>query len=190
MTRIAWVLAIHIIFAVFVESAEACVDYTQDFHWLSRIETPYGPSDAVEHDGYLYVADGMSGLRVVDVRDPAMPHLPGGIPYLGDLRSIASAGDLAVAVSPELGLHVFDIATPGEPVLLATVPTEGQTLCLEVMGDLALIGGVEGKLEIFDIAQPEAPIWLATHQFGSGVRAMVVGDEVILGLRLAQARGR
>jgi hypothetical protein len=57
----------------------ACIDYSDYLHVAGSCETPANARGTVVLDGYAYVADGASGLQIIDVSDPSSPHIVGSI---------------------------------------------------------------------------------------------------------------
>ena len=59
-----------------------------------------------------YLADGEHGLQVVDIADPATPHVGGAVDTPGHAVNVALAGDRAYVADDDQGLQVIDIANP------------------------------------------------------------------------------
>lgn len=94
--------------------------------WEGDCESATGASLDAERDR-LYVAC-RSGLRIVDVSNPAAPRLIGGADDSGELPStftaVAARGDHAWYASGE-GIAEYDVSVPGMPRLLGRTPLAG-----------------------------------------------------------------
>jgi len=125
---------------------------------IGFFDTP-GEAYAVNVLGDLaYVADGSSGLRIIDVSNPQFPVELGS----GDVAYYAVAVEVAngfAYVADRLGpVHVFDVSNPNSPVLVGLVggPSSSDT---EVVGDIAYVAGPQ-RLLVLDVVDPAEPVEL------------------------------
>jgi subtilisin-like proprotein convertase family protein len=109
-------------------------------------------------DGYIYayVADGVNGLDIIDVTDPAHPAAVGhqDIDH-GWPRDVALAGDTLYLVSEFGGLYAIDVANPAAPEILdfyslSTTRIEG----IAVAEDVAYLAAGLSGLQVFDVSDP------------------------------------
>jgi hypothetical protein len=83
--------------------------------------TGYGYTDGLTMAGnYAYLADGLYGLRIVDISNPAAPMQVGKYPaepynHSGSFGKVALGGNFAYLADVEQGLWVVDISTPTAP---------------------------------------------------------------------------
>ncbi len=83
-------------------------------------DTP-GLADGVAVAGdHAFVADGTSGLQVIDISDPTNPTLAGTYDTPGNARRVAVAGNHAFVADGDVGLQVIDITDPTSPALAGT----------------------------------------------------------------------
>jgi len=203
-----------------------------------RVGHLYLPSPALDLDlagSILYVANGESGLQVVDVSIPAAPSLLGSLPTAGT-RGVAVQGDyaylaeasgaadgifglrvvvvtdpaspaglafqplpngaLAVAVQgatayvgvgsemslPEFGLYVINVATPNTPVAVGWMPTSKPVLDVEVSGGLAYLGTgfpFSGALITADVSTPSAPFIRSDYALDDAVQSVSVAFDTV-----------
>lgn len=124
-----------------------------------------------------YVADGLEGLKVLDVRDPATPVRRAHLPLLGDARDVQLRGDIAFLATTEEGLQLVDVSDPDLPRLVGEFPTEGMALAVEVADRVAYVAaGTEG-LVIVDVSAPAAPLLLGQVAIpGEAAGVQVVGS--------------
>lgn len=121
--------------------------------------------DVVVDGNHAFVADGLRGLLVYDVSDPAEPSLVGKEWLLGGGWSIAKRGDSVYLASGIYGIQVVDVSDPSAPVwvdnLFACDVVDG----VEVGGDGLVaastwVDGVtllsESRGEVLGTYEPEA----------------------------------
>jgi len=66
---------------------------------------------------YAYVADGQSGLQVIDVSNPAAPAITGTVDTPEDASGVAVAGSYAYEADCASGLQVIDVSNPAAPAI-------------------------------------------------------------------------
>ncbi len=113
---------------------------------------------------YAYVADGWSGLRVIDVSDPANPYEVGCWDangsfdiYVYDVYVVDSYAYIAAADS---GLCVIDVSDPSNPYEVGYYPVS-QAYGVHVSGSYAYLA-YGGGLKVIDVSDP-----LNLHEVGS-----------------------
>lgn len=103
-----------------------------------------------------YVADGGSGLQVIDVSNPASPLLLGSLDTTGTAMGMAAIGQYAL-VADDSDLQSVDMSNPAEPVLRNTY-SEGSFKAIAVQDQYAYIAaGPSVGLKILDISDPANP---------------------------------
>lgn len=102
-------------------------------------------SDVFVQGVYAYVAGGArSGLRVIDVSNPAAPIEVGSHATPGPLDSVYVSGSYAY-MGGSLGLRVMDVGNPAAPVEVGSYATPESAENVYVSGQYAyLAAGVEG----------------------------------------------
>jgi hypothetical protein len=104
--------------------------------------------------GYIYVADGQGGLRIIDVSDPSAPFEAGFYDTPGDADEVSVAGSFAY-VADSSGLRIIDISDPSAPFEAGFYDT-GYANDVAVSGSFAYVA-VSSGLRIIDISDPSAP---------------------------------
>ena len=89
---------------------------------IANLDTP-GEADKMFVDGeYLYIADGLAGLTVADISDPADPFIIGRAdPQTGSAQDVKVVGDYCFVSSGSGGTHVYDISDPTAPVAIQEI---------------------------------------------------------------------
>ncbi|NRA00125.1 MAG: hypothetical protein HRU01_26785, partial [Myxococcales bacterium] len=79
---------------------------------VGALDTPGWASDVEVVGGLAYVADGSSGLRVIDVSNPAAPVELGALDTPGGALNVEVVGGLAYVADYDSGLRVIDVSNP------------------------------------------------------------------------------
>jgi len=101
----------------------------------------------------VLLADGPSGLQVLDVSTPSAPTLLGGVDTPGSAYGITVHNDVAFVADYDSGLQVINVSTPSAPTLLGSVATPGSARGITVRNDVAFVADWIGGLQIFDLGQ-------------------------------------
>ncbi|MBL9172624.1 MAG: hypothetical protein JNL10_03740 [Verrucomicrobiales bacterium] len=104
--------------------------------------------------GYAYVADGLAGMTVVDLRNPAIPTRVATFETGGDARGLDLTGGFAVVAAWDRGVQILDISRPDNPVRVATVESTGFSSAVQVVGSLAYVADGPAGLQILDLGNP------------------------------------
>jgi hypothetical protein len=107
---------------------------------------------------YVYVADGTSGLTIIDVSDPTHPTLAGSYDP-GVVSDVCVRGDHAfVTMGDYAYIGVMDISDPTNPLLVGSTPISNNLRALDVSGNYAYIVGYLLGLIVVDISDPSNPV--------------------------------
>ncbi len=128
-------------------------------HTAATLDINYA-QDVTVSGGYAYMADGGSGLRIIDISDPIQPVLTATVDtdYAQD---VTVAGGYAYVADGGSGLRIIDISDPTQPALTATVDTTGAG-SVTVSGGYAYVADGSSGLRIIDISDPTQPVLTAT----------------------------
>ena len=106
---------------------------------------------------HAYVADSDSGVRIIDVSNPAVPIEVGfnstGVYAVG----VAVSGTHVYIAQHDLGFRILDVSDPAAPVEVGFRDTLGLTRAVVVSGDLAYVANGHSGLSIIDVSNPAAP---------------------------------
>lgn len=136
---------------------------------------PARAESVVAANGYVYVAAGTAGLRVVDISDPAAPIETGFYDTPGRADNLAVVGHYAYVADGDL--RIVDVSNPIAPAEVGfyDVPGMLSTPHVAIQGPYAYITG-QG-IRVLDISEPGAPVEVCAHPFASG-NVAVAGDMV------------
>ena len=97
-----------------------------------------------------------SGLRVLDVADPAHIATIGALP--GPPASAGALGDAAIYLQGGPGMQVVDLEDPRSPREVLAWPTLGRATHVASAGDLVWVTDTDaGRVHVFDGTRPDAP---------------------------------
>ena len=120
-----------------------------------------GDAEAITVSGnYAYVADGTSGLAIIDISDLVNPGAP--VYRATDYKAlnITLSGNYAYVTDQLSGLAIIDISdptNPGSPSYTATNANSGTALAVAVSGNYAYVAASFAGLVIINISDPTNP---------------------------------
>ena len=136
-------------------------------------DTPGWAGGVASSGNYIYVADGFSGLRILD--------LGGGLHEVGYYdtpsyaQNVAVFGSFAYVADAAAGLRVINISNPASPMEAGFYDTPGSVYAVAVSGSLVYVADGDSGLRI--LQYPIPPIMelnTAQHDFGS----VTIGDSL------------
>ncbi len=130
--------------------------------------------DLAVEGSYAYTADGTSGLRVIDVSNPAQPHEVGVLS--GNATLVAVRGSIA-AVGAGADVRLVDVSIPSLPVLISTYTETGQVNELDLTDSrlfMAMGDWGPGVLVAVDISDPAHPYRSGELETSAAVRAVEI----------------
>ena len=125
--------------------------------------------DAAARDGWVFVADGLGGLAVIDVRDPTAPLVAAIHETAGVAVDVTLHDDLALVAMGSAGVELIDVSEPAAPVPVGSYDSSGLAITIDTDGDLLYIADWD-DLEVVDIGDPAAPVLVGREE--TPVRAM------------------
>jgi len=113
---------------------------------------------------YAYVADGATGLRVIDVANRAAPMEVGFCDTPGFANDVALAGDYAYVADEGGSLRILDISNPATPTEISSCSTTGFDMGVTLAGQFAYVTDMWGGLAMVNILKPWKPMEIAYRQ--------------------------
>lgn len=118
---------------------------------LGFLDTPGSANSVAVVGTRAYVADELSGLRVIDVANPAVPVEIGFLDTPGNARGVAVVGTLAYVADAFEGLRVIDVSNPAAPVELGFLDTPNFASGVAVVGTRAYLADSQSSgLRVID----------------------------------------
>ncbi|MBO1047272.1 MAG: DUF4347 domain-containing protein [Dolichospermum sp. DEX182a] len=126
---------------------------------------------------YAYVADGYSGLQIIDISNPTTPTLKGNYDTSGSAVGVQVVGNYAYVADGGSGLQIIDISNPTTPTLKGNYDVYGSVFGVQVVGNYAYVANYGFGLQIIDISNPTTPTLKGNYDTsGSVFGVQVVGN--------------
>ena len=106
---------------------------------------------------YAYVADGFSGLRVVDISNPAVPFQVALLNTGGDAFGVVVHDTLVYVSADQAGVRIISISDPLNPYEVGFLNTGGNTRAIALSDTLAYVADGDSGLQVINIADPANP---------------------------------
>ena len=133
----------------------------------------------VVQDRIAYVADGTSGVRIVDM-SPAWKK--GGVPITagtyrpgGEVSRAVPSGKYLYVAAADRGVQVLDVSSPSAPSEVSSVRTTDAADVL-VMGTWGFVADGGGGVRVIDISNPASPVLLPAAVRGDARRLALTGN--------------
>ncbi len=140
-------------------------------------DTPGIANSVYVSGNYAYVADGSSGLQIIDISDPANPTVKSTYDTPGHAWDVFVSGNYAYVADRDTGLLIIDISTPTSPTLKGTYDTPGYGEGVYVSGNYAYVADGISGLQIIDISNSENPTFTGSYDTsGEAWRLYVSGS--------------
>ena len=142
--------------------------------------TGYANSVYVSGD-YAYVADGVSGLAIINIFDPTNPGTPIYEDTTDEASNVYVSGNYAYVADFSSGLAVIDISNPTNPGTPIYKNTTGNAYSVYVSGNFAYVADGISGLAVINISNPTnlgTPIYENTT--GNAYGVCVSGDYAYL----------
>lgn len=137
------------------------------------------PGDAVHvavEGNLAYVADGNSGLRIIDATDPDELSLAGFCDTPGYAGYVAVSGSYTYIADGESGLQVIDATNPQNPILVGWCDTPSDASSIAISGNHAYVADGDSGLQIIDVSNPQDPAWLGALDTPGDAQSVAVLD--------------
>ncbi len=137
---------------------------------------------------YAYVSAPHYGLAVIDVSEPAQPHLVASLGE-GGFHGLDVAGSYVYGADSgggDDGLYVIDVSDPTDPRIVAHLSVPG-TWDVAVSGSYAYLLGYTYALKVIDVTNPASPEQIGSLDVGVGLALSRL--TVVDGVAYITARG-
>ncbi len=123
-----------------------------------------------------YVAEGTSGLTILNITTPSNPILIGVYDTSGEARGIQVVGTTAYVADWTCGLQIINVATPSKPTFIGYYnKTTGTANAVQIVGSTAYVIDENSGLQIINITKPSSPTLIGSYKSGSGSGVQIVG---------------
>lgn len=121
----------------------------------SRFDTPGSANDIESRDGLAYVADGESGLQIIQIDSPQFTRR-GFVNTPGYASAVVLGASTAFVADGSAGLQVIDVSDPAQPRIRSTLDTPGSGAGIAVNGDRVYVADGT-SVQIIDVSNLDAP---------------------------------
>ena len=129
---------------------------------------------------FAYVADGASGLQVIDVSDPAYPVLAGALDTPVFAENVVLSGKYAyVADGQNGGLRVIDVHDPYKPVEVGAYDVQGYAGNLTVQDTRVYLADGDGGLRVVDVSDPAHPFEVGSYNMPGYTSDVAVWEDSV-----------
>ncbi|MCL5270967.1 MAG: hypothetical protein M1457_10570 [bacterium] len=134
----------------------------------------------IDENNIAYVAEGMDGIKVLDVSNPVNPLtvVAFALDMSSNATAIAKSGNI-LFVGSDYNTYAFDLTIPNSPVPVGsetgyTFPSS-PVQCMAVQGPVLYVGEQFGY-EIYDISAVDTPLGIGSGLANSTINALVVNN--------------
>jgi hypothetical protein len=143
---------------------------------VGSLVTPGDPEAAVVSGDYVYVADGVAGLQIIDISSPDDPkrvgsrNTPGG-----DAKGVAVKGNYAFVADGGGGIHSIIVSVPNNPIIVDTYDPGPQDYTdVEISGNYAYVTDGNNGLDVIDISFPNTLKFVGSVNTPGGAESVAI----------------
>ena len=114
-------------------------------------DTPGEANSVVVSGDYAYVADGSSGIQVIDISDPTDPTSAGTFDTIEMAFDLVINDEKVYLVDSSNGLQIIDISDPKSPSLITSFETPGSAHCVAISGDHVYIADWTSDVQVIKV---------------------------------------
>ena len=127
----------------------------------------YGNANGVTTSGdYAYVADGIDGLIIINIKDPANPTLAGNFNTGGFVHDVTTSGDYAYVADGTSGLTIINIEDPTNPTYVYNYDTPGNSRDVTISGNYAYVADGANGVTIINMEDSTNPTLAGNYDTG------------------------
>ncbi|MEO0149952.1 MAG: hypothetical protein ABIL23_05995 [candidate division WOR-3 bacterium] len=137
---------------------------TSSLSLVGYYDTPGSAKGVFVSGNYAFVADGLYGVRIIDISDPTNPIEVSYYDSPGVAHKVFVEGNLMFVADGTMGLRIVDISDPLSPVEISYYDTPGNAMGIYVLYPYAFIadGSLSG-IRVINISNPYAPFEVANY---------------------------
>jgi hypothetical protein len=112
------------------------------------------PSNLAVQGDFVYVANGVHGVHIINVADRAQPVIAGWFDVAYAALDVVVTGNYAYVAVERYGLQVTDISDPANPQPMSWMYGNEYPLGLAVVGTRAYLATMDGGIQLIDVTDP------------------------------------
>lgn len=134
---------------------------------ITSFTVPSNVLDLVLDGDLVYVACGVSGVRIYDISDPALPNEIAVFDTFTSAKGVAVEGDrLYIAADVLIGLWVVDVSDPANPTEIKTIDTPGAANRVHATDDLIVLTDRMAGVRIWSTISSEPSLFADGFESG------------------------
>ena len=122
--------------------------------FIGSFDTPNYARGVEVVGSHAYIADGSSGLRIINVTDPSNPFETGYYDTPGDAKRVAISGSYAYVADYTGGLRIIDVSDPSNLFEAGFYDTPGDARDIAILDSYAYVADGYSGLRIIDVSNP------------------------------------
>jgi len=131
---------------------------------LAAISLPDMVWDMDIEGSLLFVAnDEIGGVQIVDISNPASPHILGSYDTPGQALRVDAVGERVYVADALSGLHILDVSDPTTPTLLGSYTDVGAITGVQVDNSIAYVSDYYLGLLVLDVSNLSATVLIGSY---------------------------
>lgn len=147
------------------------------FSYINEFPIPGFAMQIKKYDDYLYIANNISNISVIDISNLAMPTIASNVTLAGNVVDFVFWENRAYIAEGLNGLEIVDVSEPSYPYLVSTYNEESSNFRGVVVQNNRVYVNNNWNVRIYDLFSPDSLISRGT--FSTGIYH--VGDLSVLG---------
>ena len=126
-------------------------------------DTPGAGLAAVTQGHLAFIADGSTGLRIVDVNNSDAPVLVTSYAPTGGVFGVCIQTNLLYLALGTNGLEIVNVSNPAAPERLGGCDTPGTAMTVDVQGGIAFVADGTPGIQLINVTNPASPSILSSY---------------------------
>jgi len=162
-----------------LEIVKVEVDDPKKLYYLANCDTPGSAQEVAIEGNYAYVADGESGLQIIDISDRHNPKIIGSCDTPSFAHDVAIEGNYAYVADGEGGLQIIDISDRHNPEIRGSWDTLDDTQGVVIAENYAYLADGWSGLQIIDISNPDIPVIVGSYDTRGSAKAITIAGNYV-----------
>ncbi len=145
--------------------------------YVNTQNTPDWAFDVAVVGDFAYIADGASGMQIVNISDHQSLSIIGTYNTPDYARGICIADNFAYIATGTAGIFVVNVTNPVNPTLTGICDTPSSAWKVTVVDNYAYVADTGSGLQILNITNPATPTIIGNFPISSGIAYDVLVNE-------------
>ncbi|MBC8487184.1 MAG: hypothetical protein H8D45_14240 [Bacteroidetes bacterium] len=142
---------------------------------ISSVQTKGTAVDVLKDSNIVYVAEGDSGIQIIDYTNPGQPEILSNFNvfnYWEGFSNLNKYDNYLYAGGADLN-EIIDVSDPENPVLVGQIPINDWSPDMKIMEDHLFVAGYWGGFQIFSLADPVNPVEVGYYPLGLALKIAI-----------------